>query len=134
MNHEELEELIHPYVDGELDIVSAREVQQHLGECEPCRAHERRVRALSGALRESAPAYRAPSRLRKRPGMSGFAVSPACLHNAGGWHEPEARASPPRISWAAETRAWKPDPQSRFTVSAGTVTGRPARKPTCRAQ
>jgi anti-sigma factor RsiW len=65
MNHDELQDLIHPYVDGELDIVNARELEKHLGECDQCRALERRVRSLSGALHESAAAYRAPKRLRK---------------------------------------------------------------------
>ena len=65
MTHDELQDLIHPYVDRELDLVNTREVEKHLGECEECRALETRVRTLSGALRQTAPAYRAPKRLRK---------------------------------------------------------------------
>ena len=47
MSHHEIEELIHPYVDGELDIVAAREVEQHLRTCAECRGLELSVRALS---------------------------------------------------------------------------------------
>lgn len=65
MSHHEIEELIHPYVDGELDIVAAREVEQHLRTCAECRGLEQRVRALSDALTKSAPAYRAPRSLRR---------------------------------------------------------------------
>jgi anti-sigma factor RsiW len=65
MNHQEIQERIHPYVDGELDIVNAREVELHLGACEECRGLEQRIRAVSDALTRSAPAYRAPAGLRK---------------------------------------------------------------------
>ena len=40
---------------------------------------------------------------------------------------------PSRISCAAETIACAPEPQTRLTVIAGTVTGRPAWTPACRA-
>jgi len=33
---------------------------------------------------------------------------------------------PSAISCAADTIAWAPEPQTRFTVSAGVVTGKPA--------
>ena len=65
MNHQEIQEGIHPYVDGELDVVNAREVELHLSACKECRGLEQRIRALSGALTASAPAYRAPAALRK---------------------------------------------------------------------
>jgi anti-sigma factor RsiW len=65
MSHEEIRDLIHPYADGELDLVNAREVEQHLRGCEDCRRIEQRVRSLRSAVRHSAPAYRAPARLRR---------------------------------------------------------------------
>ena len=85
MNHEEVTELIHPYVDGELDVSHARLVEEHLQTCEACRSAEVRLRVLRDAVRTDAPAYRAPARLRKniraavarearggRPGLSWF--------------------------------------------------------------
>ena len=65
MSHQEIQERIHPYVDGELDVTNAREVELHLRACEQCRGLEQRIRALSDALTRGAPAYRAPAGLRK---------------------------------------------------------------------
>jgi anti-sigma factor RsiW len=64
MNHEELIELIHPYVDGELDVSNNRVVEEHLQSCEACRSAEIRLRAFRDVVRNGAPAYRAPARLR----------------------------------------------------------------------
>jgi anti-sigma factor RsiW len=66
MTHDELQELIHPYADGELDIVSARELEKHLGECVECRTLEQQVRTLSAALQQSGARHRAPGGLRRR--------------------------------------------------------------------
>src|SRR6516225_5929019 len=38
---------------------------------------------------------------------------------------------PSAISWAADTIAWAPEPQTRLTVSAGVVTGKPACTAAC---
>jgi anti-sigma factor RsiW len=65
MDHEQIRELIHPYVDGELDLVAARETEQHLRNCADCRGVEQALRALCETLASSQPAYRAPSHLRK---------------------------------------------------------------------
>jgi anti-sigma factor RsiW len=65
MNHEEVMELIHPYVDGELDISNARALEGHLQGCETCRSAELHLRALRDALKSSSPAFRAPGGLRR---------------------------------------------------------------------
>ena len=65
MDHEQIHELIHPYVDGELDLVAERETEQHLRNCADCRGVEQALRALCETLANSQPAYRAPSHLRK---------------------------------------------------------------------
>ena len=65
MDHEQIRELIHPYVDGELDLLAARETEQHLRNCADCRGIEKAIRALRETLASSQPAYRAPSHLRK---------------------------------------------------------------------
>ena len=65
MDHEQIRELISPYLDGELDLLTARETEQHLRNCADCRGVERALRALRETLASSQPAYRAPSRLRK---------------------------------------------------------------------
>ncbi|HZS17690.1 MAG TPA: anti-sigma factor [Candidatus Udaeobacter sp.] len=65
MNHEQIRELIHPYVDGELDLLAARETEQHLRNCPECRGIENALRDLRQTVANSQPAYRAPSRLRR---------------------------------------------------------------------
>ncbi len=65
MDHEQIRELIHPYVDGELDLLTAREAERHLRSCADCRTLEKAVRALRETVASSQPAYRAPSHLRK---------------------------------------------------------------------
>jgi anti-sigma factor RsiW len=65
MDHKQIRELIHPYVDGELDLLTARETEQHLRSCADCRGVERALRALRETVSSSQPAYRAPSHLRK---------------------------------------------------------------------
>lgn len=65
MNHDEIRELLHAHVDGELDLVNAREIQQHLRDCNECRRAEEQIRELRHALTSNGPAYRAPARLRR---------------------------------------------------------------------
>ncbi|HVI82927.1 MAG TPA: anti-sigma factor [Chthoniobacterales bacterium] len=65
MNHDEIRELLHPYSDGELDLLTAREVEHHLRSCDDCRALEAQIGVLRSALTNDAPAYRAPAQLRR---------------------------------------------------------------------
>ncbi|HEY2712756.1 MAG TPA: anti-sigma factor [Chthoniobacterales bacterium] len=65
MTHEEIRELIHPYVDGELDVANGREIEQHLRGCDDCRRLEQRVRTLRTTLRKSLPSYSAPTKLKR---------------------------------------------------------------------
>ena len=65
MNHDENRELLHAYVDGELDPLNAREIEQHLQSCDDCRRETEHIRALHEALTSDSPAYRAPARLRR---------------------------------------------------------------------
>ena len=65
MNHEQIRELIQPYVDGELDFLAARETEQHLRSCPECRGIENALRDLRRTVANSQPAYHAPSRLRR---------------------------------------------------------------------
>jgi len=65
IDHDRMQELLHAYVDGELDLVSGQEVEQHLRSCDQCRRLEKQIRELREALTSDAPAYRAPVRLRR---------------------------------------------------------------------
>src|SRR5436309_15022647 len=63
--HENIRELLHAYMDGELDLPNAREIERHLQSCAGCRAAQRAIRELRSALTSDAPAYRAPAHLRR---------------------------------------------------------------------
>lgn len=65
MNHDEIRELLHAHVDGELDLVNSREIEQHLRDCEECRRSEEQIRILHDALVNDAPGYGAPAHLRR---------------------------------------------------------------------
>ena len=64
-DHDQMTELLHAYVDGELDLAGSRDVERHLHSCEECRRGEEQIRALHVALTNEAPAYRAATHLRK---------------------------------------------------------------------
>ena len=63
--HENIRELLHAYVDDELDLANARETERHLQSCADCRGTERAIRELRSALTSDANAHRAPAHLRR---------------------------------------------------------------------
>jgi anti-sigma factor RsiW len=65
IDHAQIPELLHPYVDGELDLVTSQEIERHLRTCEDCRRVEEQIRALRDTVTGDSPAYRAPAHLRK---------------------------------------------------------------------
>jgi anti-sigma factor RsiW len=65
IDHEQMQELLHAYVDGETDSATRREIEQHLRRCEDCLRSEEQIRSLHHILASKALAYRAPVRLRK---------------------------------------------------------------------
>jgi anti-sigma factor RsiW len=63
--HESIRELLHAYVDGELDLANARETERHLESCADCRGIEKAIRDLHSTLSGDATAYRASAHLRR---------------------------------------------------------------------
>ena len=63
--HENIRELLHAYVDGELDLANARETERHLQSCADCRGTEKAIRELRATLTKESTAYRAPAHLRR---------------------------------------------------------------------
>lgn len=51
MNCGETQELVHAYVDGELDLVRSLDLERHLKDCDACSLSEARIRALRVAIR-----------------------------------------------------------------------------------
>lgn len=68
MTCEQAQELIHAYLDGELDFVKTVEVESHLGECEICHSEHRDQRHLRSLVRGSGQYFAAPEFLKKRIG------------------------------------------------------------------
>ena len=66
MNCRDVGELVHAYVDDELDIVTARQLDQHLRECSRCREALQGVQAVRTAVSNPAQYYKAPPELRVR--------------------------------------------------------------------
>jgi anti-sigma factor RsiW len=66
MNCREVQELIHGYVDGELDLVRNLETERHLHECAACAGIAERLRALRSGLSGSLPYFHPPAGLEGR--------------------------------------------------------------------
>jgi len=60
------EDLVHPYVDGELDILQAAEVERHLDQCEDCNQAYRNQITLRSSFKDTSLYYRAPQDLQWR--------------------------------------------------------------------
>jgi len=60
------QELIHAYVDGELDLARSLEVGQHIQECQVCASAYQNQAALRSAFKDSSLHYSAPAGLEKR--------------------------------------------------------------------
>jgi mycothiol system anti-sigma-R factor len=60
------QELLHGYLDGELDLTESLEVERHMHECQSCARAYTNQTALRSAFKDSSLYYSAPARLRKR--------------------------------------------------------------------
>jgi anti-sigma factor (TIGR02949 family) len=65
---EEIDSLMTPYVDGEMDLTARRAVEDHFADCSPCRARARREQAARRLVRSQASTLTAaaPPSLRAR--------------------------------------------------------------------
>lgn len=67
-------ELIHAYVDGELDTPARDRVAEHINGCADCHGASSRITTLRGTLKAGATRYPAPDRLRWRVQQAVHAV------------------------------------------------------------
>lgn len=65
MDCKQTQSLLSAYADNELDARSSIEVEEHLRGCSKCREALEGVKQVKQVVLSSAPAYRAPSKLRK---------------------------------------------------------------------
>jgi anti-sigma factor RsiW len=59
-------ELIHGYLDGELDLVKSLEIEKHLGQCPACTQNYESLRGLQSRLRDNSLRFAPPANLEKR--------------------------------------------------------------------
>jgi anti-sigma factor RsiW len=59
-----MQELLHAYADGELDVAHMLEVERHLPGCPPCARTVDELRELRAALRACLPRFEPPAHLR----------------------------------------------------------------------
>ena len=66
MSCQQTHELLHGYVDGELDLVKSIEIEQHLADCESCTQTYKGLRSLSAVVRNDALLFQPPTDFEKR--------------------------------------------------------------------
>jgi anti-sigma factor RsiW len=66
VNCQETQDLIHGYVDGELDLVRSLEIERHIKGCESCSRAYRTLQELKGALQAVPLRFTASNDLRRR--------------------------------------------------------------------
>jgi anti-sigma factor RsiW len=86
-------ELLHPWLDGELDLVHALEMEKHSDGCGTCLAESAALRDLKSRLSNGALAFAAPPGLASRVRASLPAASPARPAGEGWrpWNRPRAK-------------------------------------------
>ena len=66
MSCQKIREIVHPYIDRELDLVQVAEVECHLEQCEDCDLIYRGQVALRSSLQDTSFYYRVPADLKRR--------------------------------------------------------------------
>jgi len=77
-------DLVHGYIDGELDLVKCLEVEQHLGACPACKVQYDQLRELSAGIRAHAHYHAAPVALHTRVAAA-LPREPGTGARAWGW-------------------------------------------------
>ena len=83
MRCDDMQELISPYSDGELGLLTGVEVERHLQECAACSREYENAQALRAALRADGLYIQPPARLENRLRQ---AVRPAGKEKSG-WRD-----------------------------------------------
>jgi anti-sigma factor RsiW len=66
MKCRDVQQLLHPYSDGELDLVRHIEIDEHLAGCKECSAQVKHLQSLRAAISSPSLYHRAPATLRAR--------------------------------------------------------------------
>ena len=93
MNCQQLTDIIHPYLDRELDLARSLKIEQHLKECAPCARTCQQQQRLHSAMTGTSLYFEAPKRLQKNVRLAVREASKATPAQA-------TRASP---AWSVRT-------------------------------
>jgi len=66
VNCQEARDVIHPYTDGELDLVTTLDIEKHIRDCSECAKVHRSLLALRSSIHDSGLYYRAPVGLERQ--------------------------------------------------------------------
>lgn len=66
MNCHEMQQLLHPYSDGELDLVRHVQIDEHLAQCAECAEQDKHLRSLRTAIASPSLYHHAPPGLLSR--------------------------------------------------------------------
>lgn len=66
MTHEQIRELLDAYIDRELDVVTAREFENHVGQCDDCRSMVERYRQMHASVKAQLPRFGSPAQLHTK--------------------------------------------------------------------
>ena len=121
MNCDEIADVLHPFADGELDLVRSLAVERHLQACPACAAAVKDLQALRGALAEPALYHRAPAGLRERVRAS---LRPARPTRAPARPFPHPRSRPGPAHGPPRSACSNPCRSASASVAATASTGR----------
>ncbi len=114
----EARDLVHLYLDQELDLLRVVDVDRHLQSCAVCRELYDRQRAMRSTLRRDAGYHRAPSELRERlrfalRGQASETARPRA-RRSGRWNAGLAAAAAVMLSVSVALYIVLPTPQDRL--------------------
>jgi anti-sigma factor RsiW len=66
MSCQEAQELLHGYLDGELDLAATLEFERHLRSCAGCERSYENQKTLRTAIRSQAPYFKAPASFKRQ--------------------------------------------------------------------
>jgi anti-sigma factor RsiW len=66
MTCQQTQDLLHGYIDGELDVLTNVELERHFDQCETCAVARQKQLELRSFIKDHAPCFQAPDLLTKR--------------------------------------------------------------------
>jgi anti-sigma factor RsiW len=107
MNCQQVQQLIHAHTDGELDLVTTLQMDEHLGGCPGCEREYTNQQTLRVVIRDAAPYHRAPAKLRQQVSAGVRRTGPRRLITPAWWRR-LAVAAALGLAFTGTMRFWMP--------------------------